>query len=179
MQTFTGDVHKKELDPRKDPRSALQRNASTGGWFLRCSETTIPPFAFIGKLFCSTPPAPSRTTCSAPPSLIKLGWRATNDAKLEWRARLSSPIDLRQPVGLGQATGRRELCCVIMEGIDLHPASMALSAISGMTAPAVFVSACGLLMLGLYNKYSRVVGSLRSLHAESRGRGKVEDLTAA
>jgi len=57
----------------------------------------------------------------------------------------------------------------------LHPVSTVLGAISGMTAPAVLVSACGLLMLGLYNKYSRVVGSLRALYAESRHR-KVDGL---
>ena len=54
----------------------------------------------------------------------------------------------------------------------MHTATGALAALSGMTAPAVFVSACGLLMLGLYNKYSKVVASLRALHAELRGRGK-------
>jgi hypothetical protein len=52
----------------------------------------------------------------------------------------------------------------------MHTVSEALTTLNGMTAPAAFVSACGLLLLGIYNKYSKIVESLRSLHRELRGR---------
>jgi hypothetical protein len=44
----------------------------------------------------------------------------------------------------------------------------ALRALNAITAPAVLVSACGLLLLGMYPKYSRIVASLRSLNGELR-----------
>jgi hypothetical protein len=47
----------------------------------------------------------------------------------------------------------------------------ALSALSAMTAPAALVGACGLLLLGIYNKYSHIVASLRRLNGERRAAG--------
>ncbi len=40
--------------------------------------------------------------------------------------------------------------------------------IQAMLAPAVMVSACGLLLLGMNNKYSLVIDRIRALHLEKR-----------
>ena len=40
--------------------------------------------------------------------------------------------------------------------------------IQGMLAPAVMISACGLLLLGMNNKYSLVVNRIRLLNEEKR-----------
>ncbi len=44
----------------------------------------------------------------------------------------------------------------------------ALSFIHAMVAPSVVISACGLLLLGMNNKYSLVVNRIRLLNAEYR-----------
>ena len=45
-----------------------------------------------------------------------------------------------------------------------------------MLAPAIMISACGLLLLGINNKYSIVVNRIRLLNQESRGlRKKIGD----
>jgi hypothetical protein len=44
----------------------------------------------------------------------------------------------------------------------------ALQIIQLMVAPAVMISACGLLLLGINNKYSLVVNRIRLLNAEKR-----------
>lgn len=44
----------------------------------------------------------------------------------------------------------------------------AITTLTGMIAPAAFISACGLLLLGLYNKYSNLTRSLRTLVNEFR-----------
>jgi len=40
--------------------------------------------------------------------------------------------------------------------------------IQGMLAPGLMISACGLLLLGMNNKYSLVVGRIRTLNSELR-----------
>jgi len=40
--------------------------------------------------------------------------------------------------------------------------------ISGMLAPGIMISACGLLLLGMNNKYSLVVNRIRTLNTEFR-----------
>ena len=47
--------------------------------------------------------------------------------------------------------------------------------ISGMLAPGIMISACGLLLLGMNNKYSLVVSRIRMLNQEYRGLKKVEE----
>lgn len=42
------------------------------------------------------------------------------------------------------------------------------SLISAMLAPGIMISACGLLILGMNNKYSLVVGRIRTLNEEKR-----------
>lgn len=44
----------------------------------------------------------------------------------------------------------------------------AVTMIQGMLAPAVMISACGLLLLGMNNKYSIVVNRIRLLNEEKR-----------
>ena len=44
--------------------------------------------------------------------------------------------------------------------------------ISGMLAPGMMISACGLLLLGMNNKYSLVVNRIRSLNTEFRALAK-------
>lgn len=44
----------------------------------------------------------------------------------------------------------------------------ALSVLNAAMVPAALIGACGLLLLGVYNKYSKIVASLRSLAAEQR-----------
>jgi len=41
--------------------------------------------------------------------------------------------------------------------------------IKGMLAPGIMISACGLLLLGMNNKYSLVVNRIRTLNNELRG----------
>jgi hypothetical protein len=41
--------------------------------------------------------------------------------------------------------------------------------IKGMLAPGIMISACGLLLLGMNNKYSLVVNRIRTLNTEFRG----------
>jgi hypothetical protein len=43
-----------------------------------------------------------------------------------------------------------------------------VSVIQAMLAPGIMISACGLLLLGMNNKYSIVVGRIRSLNDEKR-----------
>jgi hypothetical protein len=43
-----------------------------------------------------------------------------------------------------------------------------VSIIQAMLAPGIMISACGLLLLGMNNKYSIVVGRIRSLNDEKR-----------
>ncbi len=43
-----------------------------------------------------------------------------------------------------------------------------MNIIQAMLAPAVMVSACGLLLLGMNNKYSLVIDRIRALHLEKR-----------
>jgi hypothetical protein len=50
----------------------------------------------------------------------------------------------------------------------MHTVSEALSTLNGMAVPAAFVTACSLLLLGVYDKYSKIVASLRSLRGEVR-----------
>ncbi|MHB8905519.1 MAG: DUF2721 domain-containing protein [Melioribacteraceae bacterium] len=45
----------------------------------------------------------------------------------------------------------------------------AVQIIQLMLAPAIMISACGLLLLGMNNKYSLVVSRIRSLNEEKRG----------
>lgn len=44
----------------------------------------------------------------------------------------------------------------------------AITMIQGMLAPAIMISACGLLLLGMNNKYSIVVNRIRLLNEEKR-----------
>jgi len=41
--------------------------------------------------------------------------------------------------------------------------------IQAMLAPAIMISACGLLLLGMNNKYSLVINRIRTLNVEYRG----------
>lgn len=50
--------------------------------------------------------------------------------------------------------------------MDVHINVVTL--IQGMLAPAVMISACGLLLLGMNNKYSLVVNRIRLLNEEKR-----------
>jgi len=43
--------------------------------------------------------------------------------------------------------------------------------IQAMMAPSIMISACGLLLLGMNNKYSLVINRIRSLNVELRGLG--------
>jgi hypothetical protein len=45
----------------------------------------------------------------------------------------------------------------------------AIEVIQGMLAPGIMISACGLLLLGMNNKYSLVVNRIRMLNTEFRG----------
>lgn len=46
--------------------------------------------------------------------------------------------------------------------------SLIVSVIQAMLAPGIMISACGLLLLGMNNKYSIVVARIRSLNDEKR-----------
>lgn len=46
--------------------------------------------------------------------------------------------------------------------------------IKGMLAPGIMISACGLLLLGMNNKYSLVVSRIRQLNTEYRGLSESE-----
>ena len=46
--------------------------------------------------------------------------------------------------------------------------------IQGMLAPGIMISACGLLLLGMNNKYSMVVNRIRSLDEEKRKLHSIE-----
>ena len=46
--------------------------------------------------------------------------------------------------------------------------------IKGMLAPGIMISACGLLLLGMNNKYSLVVNRIRTLNNEFRLTHKIE-----
>ena len=48
--------------------------------------------------------------------------------------------------------------------------------ISDMLAPVVMISACGLLLLGLQNKYSNIISTIRELSEEKRDLKLTEDL---
>jgi len=52
----------------------------------------------------------------------------------------------------------------------MHTTSEILNTLNGMAAPAALVTACSLLLLGVYDKYSKVVASLRALYSERRER---------
>ena len=47
--------------------------------------------------------------------------------------------------------------------------------IQSMVAPAVMISACGLLLLSLTNKLGRVIDRIRDLNTEDRNAGPDED----
>ncbi len=44
----------------------------------------------------------------------------------------------------------------------------AIQFISGLLAPAIMISSCGLILLGLQNKYSNIIDRIRSLNEEKR-----------
>jgi hypothetical protein len=48
--------------------------------------------------------------------------------------------------------------------------------ISDMLAPAVMLSACGLFLLGLQNKYSNIINRIRDLNEEKRELGLIDEL---
>ncbi len=45
---------------------------------------------------------------------------------------------------------------------------VSIAIMSAMLTPAAMITACGLLLLGVYNKYTSVVASIRKLNAEMR-----------
>ncbi|MBK8662836.1 MAG: DUF2721 domain-containing protein [Ignavibacteriales bacterium] len=49
------------------------------------------------------------------------------------------------------------------------------SLIQAMLAPGIMISACGLLILGMNNKYSLVVNRIRTLNEEKRKFAKTAD----
>jgi hypothetical protein len=49
-----------------------------------------------------------------------------------------------------------------------HTPSTAIEAIQAILAPALGISAVGLLLLGLYNRYSNIINRIRSLNEERR-----------
>jgi len=46
--------------------------------------------------------------------------------------------------------------------------NQAVQFISGLLAPAIMISSCGLILLGLQNKYSNIIDRIRSLNEEKR-----------
>lgn len=50
-----------------------------------------------------------------------------------------------------------------------------LQLIQAMVAPAVMISACGLLLLGLTNKLGRIIDRIRDLNTEDRAHDSAED----
>jgi len=48
--------------------------------------------------------------------------------------------------------------------------------ISDMLAPAVMLSACGLFLLGLQNKYSNIINRIRELNEEKRELRLIDEL---
>jgi hypothetical protein len=49
-----------------------------------------------------------------------------------------------------------------------HTPTTAIEAIQAILAPALGISAVGLLLLGLYNRYSNIINRIRSLNEERR-----------
>jgi hypothetical protein len=49
-----------------------------------------------------------------------------------------------------------------------HAPATAIEAIQAILAPALGISAVGLLLLGLYNRYSNIINRIRSLNEERR-----------
>ena len=49
-----------------------------------------------------------------------------------------------------------------------HASLTAIEAIQAILAPAIGISAVGLLLLGLYNRYSNIINRIRSLNEERR-----------
>lgn len=49
-----------------------------------------------------------------------------------------------------------------------HSPATAIEAIQAILAPALGISAVGLLLLGLYNRYSNIINRIRSLNEERR-----------
>ncbi|MEO0108152.1 MAG: DUF2721 domain-containing protein [candidate division WOR-3 bacterium] len=56
-----------------------------------------------------------------------------------------------------------------------HLPKTLLQLIQAMVAPAVMISACGLLLLSLTNKLGRIIDRIRDLNAEDRNAGASED----
>lgn len=54
--------------------------------------------------------------------------------------------------------------------------NQAIQFISGMLAPAIMLSSCGLILLGLQNKYSNIINRIRELHEEWRHLSMQESL---
>ena len=54
--------------------------------------------------------------------------------------------------------------------------SQAVQFISGLLAPAIMISSCGLILLGLQNKYSNIIDRIRELNEERRRLGLMESL---
>ena len=50
--------------------------------------------------------------------------------------------------------------------------------ISGMLAPAIMISSCGLILLGLQNKYSNIINRIRDLNDEKRRLESTESMDA-
>jgi hypothetical protein len=46
--------------------------------------------------------------------------------------------------------------------------NQAVQFISGLLAPTIMISSCGLILLGLQNKYSNIIDRIRSLNEEKR-----------
>jgi polyferredoxin len=56
---------------------------------------------------------------------------------------------------------------------DIH---QAIQFISGMLAPAIMISSCGLILLGLQTKYSNIIDRIRDLNEEKRRLELMESL---
>jgi hypothetical protein len=54
--------------------------------------------------------------------------------------------------------------------------NQAIQFISGLLAPAIMISSCGLILLGLQNKYSNIIDRIRSLNEEKRRLGMMDSL---
>lgn len=54
--------------------------------------------------------------------------------------------------------------------------SQAVQFISGLLAPAIMISSCGLILLGLQNKYSNIIDRIRELNEERRRMELMESL---
>jgi hypothetical protein len=51
---------------------------------------------------------------------------------------------------------------------SLESINQAIQFISGMLAPAIMISSCGLILLGLQTKYSNIIDRIRELNEEER-----------